>query len=131
MGFKTPGTRGKGIVRNPNSSSVSKIEEKKYKRRVGKLLYLVKHTQLDIVNVLQELSKMLDCVMPLAIKELRRVIKYILDTGKCGLKIEPVRIENDDNVNIEVYCDSDFAGDRETRVSVSGYILYLCNVLVA
>ena len=74
---------------------------------------------------------MLDCVTPSGIKKLRLVIKYVLDTGECGLKIESVRIKNDENVNIEVYCDSDFAGDRDIRVSISGYIIYLCNVLVA
>ena len=129
--YKTPGTLGKEIVQNPEVSSVTKIEEKKYRRGVGKLLYLPKHTRLDIANIVRELSKILDCVMPSAIKELRRVIKYVLDTGEFGLKIEPVRMKNNENVNIEVYCDSDFAGDRDTRVSVSGYIIYLCNVLVA
>ena len=74
---------------------------------------------------------MLDCVTPSAIKELKQVIKYVLDTRECGLKIELVRIKNDENINIEVYCDSDFARDRDTRVSMSRYIIFLCNVLVA
>ena len=119
------------MVRNPEGSSVTKLEEKKYRRGVVKLLYLVKHTRLDIANAVRELSKMLDCVTPSAIKELRRVIKYVLDTSKCGLKIEPVRMKNDENMNIEVYCNSDFVGDRNTRFSVSRYIIFLCNVLVA
>ena len=101
--FKTPRTPGKGIVRNPDGSSVSKLEEKKYRRGVGKLLYLVKHTQQYIANAVRELSKMLDCVTPSAIKELRRVIKYVLDTRECRLKIELVRMGNYDNVCIVVY----------------------------
>ena len=71
MVYKTPGTPGKGIVRNPEGSSVTKIEEKKYRRGVGKILYLVKHTRPDIANAVRELSKMLDCVTPSEIKELR------------------------------------------------------------
>ena len=94
-------------------------------------MYLVKHTRLHIANAVRELSKMLDCVTPSAIKELKQVIKYVLDTRECGLKIELVRIKNDENINIEVYCDSDFARDRDTRVSMSRYIIFLCNVLVA
>jgi len=74
---------------------------------------------------------MLDCVTPSAIKELKRVIKYLLDTKELGLKVEPVRMENNDIVQIEVFCDSDFAGDKETKISVSWYTLYLCNVPVA
>ena len=54
-----------------------------------------------------------------------------MDTKELGLKVEPVRMGNNNNVYIEVFCDSDYAGDKETRVSVSGYILYLCNVPVA
>jgi hypothetical protein len=29
-----------------------------------------------------------------------------------------------------VFCDSDWAGDSETRISVTGFILYLMNVPV-
>jgi hypothetical protein len=29
-----------------------------------------------------------------------------------------------------VFCDSDWAGDSETRISVAGFILYLMNVTV-
>ena len=43
--YKTPGTPGSGMVRNSEGSSVSKLEEKMYRRGVGKLLYLVKHTR--------------------------------------------------------------------------------------
>ena len=129
--YKTPGTPGKGMVRNPEDSSVSKIEEKKYIRGVSKLLYLVKHTQPDIANAIRELSKMLDCVTPSAIKELKRVIKYVLDTRELGLKIKPVKMGNNENVHIEVFCNSDYAGDKETRVCLSRYILYFCNVPVA
>ena len=68
--YTTPGTHGAGMVRNPEGSSVSKLEEKMY----GKMLYLVKHTRPDIANAIWELSKMLDCVTPSAIKELRRVM---------------------------------------------------------
>ena len=92
---------------------------------------LVNRTRPDVANAVRELSKMVDCVTPSAIKELRRVIKYVLDTRELGLKVEPVRTANNNNVDIEVFCDSDYVGDKETRVSVSEYILYLCNVPVA
>ena len=128
---KTLGTHRVGMIRNPEGSSVSKFEQKLYRRRVGKLLYLVKHTRPDIANAVRELSRMLNCITPLAIGELRRVIKYILDTRELGLKCEPLRMGNNNNVQIEVFCDSDYTGDKEIRTSVSGYILYSCNVPVA
>ena len=39
-----------------------------------------------------------------------------------------VPVSNDGKWTLEVYTDSDWAGDKNTRQSVSGYILYLCNV---
>ena len=53
--YKTPGTPGAGMIRNSEGSSVSKLEEKMYRRGVGKLLYLVKHTRPDIANAVREL----------------------------------------------------------------------------
>jgi len=129
--YKTPRTPGAGMVRNSEGSSVSKLEEKMYRRRVGKLLILVKHTRPDIANAVRALSKLLDYVTPSATKELKQFIKFVLDTRELGLKVEPVRMGNNNNVYIKVFCDSDYEGDKETRVSVSGYILYLCNVTVA
>ena len=38
---------------------------------------------------------------------------------------------NNENLHIELYCNSVYAGDKETRISVIGYIIYLCNVPVA
>ena len=58
-------------------------------------------------------------------------MKYILDTKNYGLKIYPERPNDGDLLNLKVYCDSDFAGDKETRISVAGYILYLCGVPIS
>jgi hypothetical protein len=74
---------------------------------------------------------MLDCTTPNALKEMRRVIKYILDTESYGLKISPVMPKGNNLFELKVYCDSDFAGDKDTRISVAGYIMYLCGVPIS
>ena len=61
-----------------------------YRSGIGMLLYLVKHSRPDIANVVRELSKVMDGATPAAIKEMKRVIKFVLDTRHYGLKIEPV-----------------------------------------
>jgi hypothetical protein len=33
--------------------------------------------------------------------------------------------------NIQAFSDSDYAGDKETRLSVSGFIIYICGNAVA
>ena len=45
-----------------------------------------------------------------------------------GLKLRP---ENtNDKWKIEAYSDADFAGDKETRISVTGYVIYFMNVQI-
>ena len=60
--------------------------------------------------------------------EMLRVVKFVLDTKACCLKIHP-KIEKK-NWSLKVFCDSDWAGDPETRISVTGFIVYLLNVPV-
>ena len=129
--YRTPGTPGVGMIRDPDGVSVSPELQSRFRMGVGKLLYLVKHTRPDIANAVRELSKMLDCTNEGAIKELRRVVKYVLDTSNDGLKIAPTARGEDGFFDLEVFCDSDFAGDKETRISVAGYIMYLCGVPIS
>ena len=62
-------------------------------------------------------------------KELCRVIKYALDMQTIGLKLKP-----EDNNNklweLKAYSDADFAGDKETRIIVTGYVVYFVSVPV-
>ena len=93
------------------------------------LLYLVKHSRPDIANATRELSKSMDGATEVGFQELLRVIKYVLDTEKYGLKLEPKK-END-MWNLEAFSDSDWAGDKQSRISICGYILYFCGVAIA
>ena len=68
----------------------------------------------------------MDKAMEGHMKELCRVIKYAIDTKNKGLKL---RLENTDGKwKIEAYSDADFAGDKETRISVTGYVIYFMSV---
>ena len=60
-----------------------------------------------------------------------RVIKYVLDSKTLGLKIMPKVIENRLTWNMVLFSDSDWAGDKDNRRSVSGLALFVCGVLVA
>ena len=61
-----------------------------------------------------------------AYKELHRVIKYVLDTKEMGLKFAPNVEEK--GWRMTVYTDSDYAGDQDTRISVTGYVLYCVEI---
>ena len=60
--------------------------------------------------------------------EMLRVIKFVIDTQQFCLKIQPKPELK--NWSLHVFCDSDWAGDSETRISVTGFIVYLMNVPV-
>jgi hypothetical protein len=128
--YRTPGTPNQGIVRPMKGEIVEKANEDEhtlYRSGVGMLLYLVKHSRPDIANAVRELSKMMDGPTPAAMKELKRVIKFVLDTQDYGLKLEPEKMK-DNKWILKVYTDSDWAGDKNTRLSVTGYVLFLMNV---
>ena len=128
--YQTPGTPGKGVVRpEKETDKINPEEQKKFRSGVGMLLYLVKHSRPDIANAVRELSKSMDGATLAGMKELRRVIKYVLDTKMYGLKLEPEREK--EMWKLIAYTDSDWAGDKETRISVSGYILYFVGVPIA
>jgi len=127
---ETPSTPGFHVVRNiPNAVYITDKEQKLYRSGVGMLLYLVKHLRPDLSNGTRESSKVMDKAMEGHMKELCRVIKYALDTRTIGLRLKP---EDNDNKlwELKAYLDADFAGDKERRISVMGYVVYFMNVPV-
>jgi hypothetical protein len=96
---------------------------------VFSLLYLIKCSRPDIANTVRELSKCMDKATPAACKEMTCVMRFVSATKDYGLRIEPHSPDSKTlSWNMVVYTDSDWAGDRETRRSVSGYVLFLLNV---
>jgi hypothetical protein len=55
------------------------------------------------------------------------VIEFVIDTKTFGLKVQP-RLDNNLGWDLWIFCDSNWAGYPETRVSVTGFIIYLLNV---
>ena len=107
-------------------------EQTKYCSGVGMLLCLIKHSRPDISNAVRELTKVLDGATPAHWKAMIRVIKYVLDTKMHALKLHPVKDSpSSAKFNLEGYSDSEFAGDRDTRVSVYGYITYFCGAPIS
>ena len=130
--YRTPGTPGHTIMRNPkNVTRVSDEEQSLYRSGTGMLLYLVKYSRPDIANPVRELSKVLDGATPAAFKEMLRIIKYVIDTKDLALKIEPDTGGDTEIWRVLAFSDSDYASDPESRVSVSGWVIYFCGVLVA
>ena len=94
------------------------------------LLYLVKHSRPDLSNSVRELAKVMDGAAKAHWKDMLRVIKYVLDTKDFCLLLRKDKKACKDGL-IKAFCDSDFAGDTETRRSVTGYIIQYNGIVVA
>ena len=114
-------------IENPEDK-VNPQDHEIYRSGVGTLLYLTKHSRHDICNPVRELSKTMDAPAPVHLKEMYKVIRHVLSTKGYGLKFE---LRKDiSKWALKELSDSDFASDRETRISVFRYIIYFCGIPV-
>jgi hypothetical protein len=54
----------------------------------------------------------MDGATPAAFMEMKRVIKVVIDTNDCGLRISP-SVPKMKKWKLEAYTDSDWAGDKD------------------
>jgi hypothetical protein len=128
--FKTPAAPKTVIMRPaPDDPLISTEQQSKYRSGVGMLLYLVKHSRPDISNAVRELTKVLDGATEAHWKALMRVIKFVLDTKLHALKLKP-KLQYG-KVHLKGVSDSEFAGDKDTRISVYGYVTYYCGAPIS
>ena len=115
-------------VENPEDK-VNPQDNEIYRSGVGTLLYLTKHSRPDICNPVRELSKTMDAPAPAHLNEMYKLIRHVLATKGYGLKFE---LRKDImKWALKALSDSDFASDKETRISVFGYIIYFCGIPIA
>jgi hypothetical protein len=128
--YTTPGAPRTVIMRPMQDDPLISIEDQStFRSGVGMLLYLVKHSRPDIANAVRELSKVADGATAAHWNAMIRVIKFVLDTENHGLKIKPNMTKG--GFYLEGISDSEYAGDKETRISVYGYVLYFCGAPIA
>ena len=90
------------------------------------LLYLVKFSRPEISNIVREISKEMDKSTESHYKMLLRVLKYVLLTEDLGLIYESGTLINFKGIwQIIAFCDSDFAGDKDNIIGVTGFCVYI------
>ena len=125
---QTPGTPTFIVMRVADEEDkLPAKEHATYRSVVGTLSYLTKHSRPDLCNAVRELSKTMDRPAPIHLKEMYRIIRYVLETKRYGLEFYPKRC----SWIIHAFSDSVFAGDRETRRSVYGYFTCFCGIPIA
>ena len=95
------------------------------------LLYIVKFSRPDIANSVRELSTVMDSATMEHLKCLWQLMKYVLDTKEKCLMMDLTKNSDsrkDETMNgwqMKAFCNSDYAGDKDTRISMTGFILCL------
>ena len=105
---------------------MSTEEHEIYRSGVGTLLYLTKHSRPDICNPVREVSKTMDAPAPTHLKEKYKLIRFVLSTKYFGLKIKVIMSIR--KWVLKARSDSDFASNKETRISVYGYVIDFCGI---
>jgi hypothetical protein len=128
--YKTPAAPKSVVMRPAKEDKLIEFEDQhKYRSAVGMLMYLVKHSRPDIANAVRELTKVLDGATEAHWKAMMRIVKYVLDTKNYSLKLCPKFKEG--MSYLTGVSDSEFAGDRDTRKSVYGYVTYFCGAPIS
>jgi hypothetical protein len=99
-----------------------------YRSGVGKLLYLVKLSRPDLATSVRELSKFMDGATDIHLKAMQRVMEFVSATKQHQLTIFPKFKERH---NIQGFSDSNFASDKDTRRSVTGFAIFYAGTLVS
>ena len=109
-----------------------------YQVLVGSLLYLSTTTRPDLCQAASQLSRFMANPTRTHLKAAKGVLKYLKATVNYGLclgnrlDILPDDIELPiDTFNLTGYCDADFATDKQTRKSRTGYVFLLNGSLLS
>jgi len=92
------------------------IDKTKYRSAVGNLLYLSISTRPDIIYAVSKAARKTKDPNLEDWKNILKIMGYLKCTINYGLKFNS-------NSNIKAYSDADYAGDKDTRKSTTGYII--------
>ena len=101
----------------PQTEAERKLMQKiPYRKVVGGLLYLVVNTWPDIAYAVSEVSKYCQDPGLRHWKAVKRILRYLKGTADYGILL------GGDNLKLIGYTDADWAGDVDSRRSMSGFL---------
>lgn len=90
-----------------------------YREAVGSLLYLATVTRPDIAYAVHAVSQYCESPKKVHWHAIKRILKYIKGTSDYGLWFPYSK----NKIKLEAYSDADFAGDKTTRKSTTGFFI--------
>jgi len=108
-------------------------EEKEYMNKIpysnviGSIMYLMVCTRPDLAHTVSTLSRFMSNLGPKHWEALKWLLRYL--KGSCDIGL--VYKHKTEGVKLKGFTDSDYAGDRDNRKSMSSYVFTLCNACIS
>ena len=101
------------------------VDREAYQRLVGRLIYLC-HTRPDISYAVSVVSRYMHDPRTGHMEAVYRILRYLKNSPGRGLWFKP-----NQHLNVEGYCDADWASSLDDRRSTSGYCIFVGGNLVS
>ena len=101
------------------------VNREAYQRLVGRLIYLC-HTRPDISYAVSVVSRYMHDPRTGHMEAVYRILRYLKNSPGRGLWFKP-----NQHLNVEGYCDADWASSLDDRRSTSGYCIFVGGNLVS
>lgn len=111
---------------NPQGSEDLLSTNKEYRKLVGSLIYLMA-TRPDICSAVTNLSRKLENPTEKDMKAAKRVLRYLAGTKARGI----IYRKGQKEAKLTCFSDSDWAGCKKTRKSVSGFVVYFAGAPIS
>ena len=132
MVYQTPaGNNNSDIRPTANELKICANKKSKYQLGVGIHLYLIKYSRPDITDLVRDLSKVNDGAIESHWKSSIRLLKYVVKTNNRFLCYKVDIDNNEEKWEIKSFSDSNYAGYKDSTISVTGCCIYVNGCLVS
>ena len=118
-------------VLEKNKAEKRRQEDYPFQQILGSLMYLSTSTRPDITFAISFLSRRMKNPVEFDEKMLSGVLKYLEEIGDLELNYKRMNDLEADEVQISLYTDSDWGGDKEDCASTSGYLCFVNGNLIS
>lgn len=91
-----------------------------YREAIGNLLYLSNKTRPDLTLAVGLESRRVENPTNQDIMDVKRTLRYLKGSEEAGISF----LSSDKEESLNGYCDADYANDKSTRRSTTGYIIF-------
>ncbi len=119
----TPIKEGLVLPALDKETPINPYPAQQYQSAIGFLMYTMIYTRLDLIYAVSKLSQYGSNPKKVHWKAVKRVLQYVKGTLDHSLTFEGTSSA----MSLIGYTDSDWAGDKESQRSTSGYVFFLGN----